>query len=147
MIFDNNENTESFDFDIQGTIVTIRVEKGPLNQLIVPLDKPIEGISCAFQRDEFIETIQSLLPKTLNGNILQEVKQGLANTIQNHIYKYGELSLPDIHGYISRTMLIMRAISPMVKMQPISKEDGIQIFAMFEQMIINALPKDYVDGL
>jgi len=137
----DNDNIETFDFNVENTTVTIRVEKGPLNQVIVPLDKPIEGISCLFQRDEFIETIQSLLPKTLKGNIMEEIKQGLFNTIQNHINKHGELSQPDIDGYVSRTMLIMRAISPLVKMQSISKEDGIQIFAMFERMILNALPK------
>ena len=138
---DNTDNFETFDFNIEGTALTIRVEKGPLNQVIVPLDKPIEGVSCLFQRDEFIETIQSLLPKTLTGNIMDEIKQGLFNTVQKHIYKYGELAQPDIDGYVSRKMLIMRTISPLVKMLPISKEDGIQIFALFERMILSALPK------
>lgn len=137
---ENDNNFETFHFNIQGTAVSIKAQKGPMGQLIVPLDKPIPGVACIFQRDEFLETIQSLLPKRLDGNILEEVKQSLFNTIQNHFNKYGGISQADMDGYISRTILVMRSISPLVKMAPISREDGIQIFAHFERMIIDAIP-------
>lgn len=87
---------------------------------------------------EFDQDIESLTPKKISVDWLQECRSQLKNTIANHISRFNRITPADLETYITESVLIISAIG--VEMgKPISLE---MLHMLFRNLLVN-FSKDY----
>lgn len=136
----------NFNFNINGTVITIKAEKAPMNQVSVPLYKPVNGIiqsiSAVTPEQGFMDDINSLLPKTIDEDFFNKTMESLFNTIQNHLNQFGRLLPSDMELYVGETILVMSGVSRALNIEEPGEHEKPQIFQLLCQRIINAMPEN-----
>ncbi|HLT54035.1 MAG TPA: hypothetical protein VKZ97_09090 [Flavobacteriaceae bacterium] len=138
------ENEANFRFNINGTEIIIKVEKGPMNQVIVPIyrsvDEEVISISSSTPEPGFVDDIKSLLPKVIDENYFSETMESLFNTIQNHLNRFGRLLPSDMELYVGEAILVMCGVSRALQIDEPGENEKPLIFNILCQRILNAMP-------
>ena len=139
-------NETNFNFKINGTEIIIKAEKGPMNQVIVPIYKPVNGqvlgVFVTTPEQGFMDDINSLLPKVVNEDFFNKTMESLFNTIQSHLNKFGRLVPSDMELYVGETILVMCGISRALNIAEPGENEKPQIFNLLCERIMNAMPEN-----
>ncbi|WP_291728366.1 hypothetical protein [Bernardetia sp.] len=125
-------NETNLTFYIDGTEVIIKPEKVFMEQVYIPIYKPVNQIITGYviflDKEDFVNDIQSLLPKVIDEDYFNKIMRNLDTLIKNHITQFGRLLKSDMELYVGEALLVMCGMAEVLNQEVPSESEKPSLF-------------------
>lgn len=130
-----------------GLDIKLRVEKHNESNYIIPVPLPFpNGTSIRklvlVDIKEFIDDINYLIPKSLEGNIEEIAFESLYQIMVKHIRTYGRIYRNDLDTYLAENILLFNAILKAKGKSSLNEKEQQERFIKFNKIAFGILPEN-----